>query len=236
MATNSTGVFPRTSSEKQAWLKNFANKLGKYAAKYNISTAEVNEVKASDNAYSYYLNYKIQHSEFQKKLNAYLNEIQDGITAQGTASVAPSPPTLGNAPAAIVPGIFVRVKSLTKRIKGHLGYTIADGMDLGIETASTKTAKPNLNTIKPNIVLRLIEGGQPEIIWKRNSMNALEIWVDRGNGFEFCDIDTKPNYVDEHPLPENAELWKYKAIYRVDDKIVGHWSDIVSITVVKQLL
>ncbi|MFN8282247.1 MAG: hypothetical protein U0U67_03485 [Chitinophagales bacterium] len=37
-------------------------------------------------------------------------------------------------------------------------------------------------------------------------------------------------------LPEKAALWKYKAIYRMDDKIVGHWSDIVSITVVRRLL
>ena len=69
-------------------------------------------------------------------------------------------------------------------------------------------------------------------------MDALEIWVQRddNNDFVKLDVDTKPNYTDNTELPTKAALWKYKAIYRMDDKIVGHWSDIVSITVVKQLL
>jgi hypothetical protein len=69
-------------------------------------------------------------------------------------------------------------------------------------------------------------------------MDALEIWVDRGdnNGFVLLDVDTKPNYTDNTELPEKAALWMYKAIYRLDDKIVGHWSDIVSKTVVSRLL
>lgn len=236
MSSNSNGILPRKNIDKQAWLKNFANKLGQYASKYNITTAEVNDIIAADKAYSYYLNYKIQYGEFHRKLHAYLNEIAIGINAQGSASVAPSPPVLGTAPVGVAPGVFIRARSLSKRIKSHLAYTVADGLDLGIEKPTSKAVKPNLSTIKPTIVLRLMEGGQPEVVWKKNDMDALEIWVDRGNGFEFCDIDTKPNYIDKHALPQNAELWKYKVIYRIDDKIVGSWSDIVSITVVKQLL
>lgn len=238
MSSNSNGIFPRTDPEKEYWLKNFANKIGNYNTKYNITAAEVADVNASLLHFSYYLNYKTQYSEYLKKLNAYLKEIRDGLPAGVTASNAPAIPAFAAAPPATSAGIFRRVLALSRRIKGHLNYTIADGADLGIEHTTSKKAKPNLDTIKPTIKVQLIEGGQPEIIWSRNGMNGLEIWVNRGDGkdFIFLDIDTKPNYTDKTPLPEKAALWHYKAIYRVDDKVVGHWSDIVSITVVKQLL
>ncbi|MFN8284444.1 MAG: hypothetical protein U0U67_14580 [Chitinophagales bacterium] len=232
------GFLPRTDSEKETWLRNFANKIAQYSAKYNITAAEVADILASLLYFSYHLNYKTQYGEYLKKLNAYIKEIKDGLPAGVTASVAPVAPTLTAAPPAVSAGIFKRVKAFANRIKSHINYTESDGLDLGIEVSTVKKAKPNLDTIKPTIKVHLIEGGQPEIIWSKNGMDALEIWVDRGDGNDFvrCDIDTKPNYIDNHSLPVKAELWKYKSIYRMDDKIVGHWSDIVSITVVKQLL
>ena len=235
MANN---YLPRTDSEKEAWLKNFANKINQYNTKYNITAPEVTDVQTSLLHYSYYLNYKTQYGEYLKKLTAYIKEIKDGLPAGATASTPPIVPAFVAAPTATPAGIFKRVLALSRRIKAHLNYTIADGADLGIEGSSSKKAKPNLDNIKPTIKVQLIEGGQPEITWSRNGMNGLEIWVNRGNGkdFVFLDIDTKPNYTDKTVLPEKAELWHYKAIYRMDDKIVGHWSDIVSITVVKQLL
>ena len=235
MANN---YLPRTDSEKEAWLKNFANKINQYAVKYNIAAAEIADIQASLLHYSFHLNYKIQYGEYIKKLNAYLKEIKDGIAAGGIPSTSPVLPTFTPAPPVAVPGIFNRIMAIVRRIKNHIGYTTADGLDLGIDVPISKKAKPNLETIKPSISLRLMEGGQPEIVWARNGMDALEIWVDRGEGNDFVklDVDTKPNYMDSTELPEKAALWKYKAIYRMDDKIVGHWSDVVSITVVRRLL
>jgi hypothetical protein len=235
MANN---YLPRTDSEQEAWLKNFANKINQYAAKYNIAATEIADIQASLLHYSYHLNYKIQYGEYIKKLNAYLKEIKDGIAAGGVPSTLPVLPTFTPAPPAAVPGIFKRIMAMVRRIKNHIGYTVADGLDLSIEATVAKKAKPNLETIKPAISLRLMEGGQPEIVWSKNGMDALEIWVDRGDGNDFVklDVDTKPNYTDSTELPEKAALWKYKAIYRLDDKIAGHWSDIVSITVVRRLL
>jgi len=232
------GFFPRTDSEKETWLKNFANKIAQYNTKYNITAAEVADVQASLLHFSYQLNYKTQYTEYLKKLNAYIKEIKDGLPAGVTASIAPTAPTIAAAPAVVAAGIFNRIKALANRIKSHLSYTTADGLDLGIDVPTSKKAKPNLETIKPAISIRLMEGGQPEIVWSKNGMDALEIWVDRGDGNDFVklDVDTKPNYTDTTELPEKAALWKYKAIYRLDDKVAGRWSDIVSITVVRRLL
>lgn len=229
---------PANKSEKEIWLKNFANKINQYAVKYNISTAEVSDIQASLLHFGYYANYHSQYTEYSKKLLAYVNEIMNGVPVGASASIAPTLPIFAAPPPATAPAIFLRIKSIVNRIKSHLSYTIADGLDLGVEMPIAKKAKPNLNTIKPSIYVHLIEGGQPEIVWTRNGMDALEIWVHRDNEEDFVklDVDSKPNYTDTTELPIKAALWKYKAIYRMDDKIVGHWSDVVSITVVKQLL
>jgi|GEM_PF-7097406 len=62
---------------------------------------------------------------------------------------------------------------------------------------------------------------------------AIGIWVDRGEGagFVFLTINTEPNTNDTQPLPATSAIWKYKAIYRLHDEQVGHWIDVLSITV-----
>jgi hypothetical protein len=233
MATN--GFLPRTDSEKETWLKNFANKIGTYNTKYNIAASEVADVKSSLLHFSYNLNFKTQQEDYTKKLKAYILEIKDGLPAGASASVPPVFPVFPAAPPVSTPGIFKRIIALGRRIKAHTAYTVADGFDLGIEIPTSKKVKPNSDFVKPIISVKLIDGGHPEINWKRNSMDALEIWVDRDDdkGFVLCEVDIKPNYTDEYPLPVKAALWRYKAIYRLDNKAVGKWSDIVSITVVK---
>jgi len=138
-------------------------------------------------------------------------------------------------PTAVLPAVFDRAISIGNRILEHTKYTAADGLDLGIEVSPKTKKVMNIHTAKPILQIKLIEGGRPQLIWKKNGMDALEIWVDRKNdsNFTLCDIDIKPNFTDKHELPENASLWRYKAIYRSDNQAVGQWSDIISIAVVK---
>ena len=59
--------------------------------------------------------------------------------------------------------------------------------------------------------------------------------MDRGNGvFVFLALDTFPDYLDTAPLPaaDASAVWKYKAIYRLNDKQVGQWSDVASTSVI----
>jgi hypothetical protein len=223
---------PRTEADKELWLKNFANKLNTYASKYNIATGEVTDMQAAATAYSYWVNYGNQYNEYVKKLTHYRNELRDGVSIGATASVVPTPPAVGTAPAAVEPGIFRRVASIAGVIKSRNNYTLADGNDLGIEGA--EIPPPDLIGCKPSIGIRLIEGGKPEILWKKGDYEGINIEVDRGNGtFTFLAVDSYPNYTDNAPLPAagSSAIWKYRAIYRYNDIAVGLWSDIVSVTV-----
>ncbi len=49
----------------------------------------------------------------------------------------------------------------------------------------------------------------------------------------FLAIDTIPDFLDTAPLlaAGASALWKYKAIYRLNDKQVGQWSDVASTSV-----
>lgn len=222
---------PRKEGEKLVWLKNFANKLSKYASKYNITTAEVDDMVASALYFDYWYNYANQFAEYNKKLTQFKTELKDGLESNSSASVLPTPPTFGAVPPAVAPGIFARASSLAVIIKKRTNYTEADGMDLGIEGVEEQLRASDV--LKPQITLRLIQGGKPEVVWTKGDADGIDIWVDRGAGFTFLATDTYPNYTDTFPLPTNGQttLWKYKAIYREDDIPSGNWSDVVSIAV-----
>ena len=62
-------------------------------------------------------------------------------------------------------------------------------------------------------------------------LDMIELCVDRGAGYQLLAYDTTPGYTDTTPLPATPAVWRYKAIYRIDDQRTGQWSDEVSITV-----
>lgn len=224
---------PRTEAEKLSWLKNFANKLGTYATKYNITAAEVTDMVNGAAFYDYWYNYANQNNEYNKKLTQYRAELRDGIPAGATASVAPVPPTFAAAPTSVAPGIFSRASSIAVIIKKRSNYTQADGQDLAIEGTEDNSSTRIEQESKPAISVRLIQGGKPEIVWSKGDYDGIDIYVDRGNNqFVFLATDTFPNYTDNSPLPTTgAAMWRYKAIYKYGDEPIGQYSDIISIAV-----
>lgn len=221
---------PNTDAGKDLWLKNFASKLPQYAAKYNISAAEQTDITQASAFFAYWLNYKNQVDEFNKKLTTYKNEVRDGILPGAMASVLPAFPNLGAVPAVSLPGVFDRAASIGNRIKKHISYTSADGRDMGLEKPASIPV--DLQTVKPVLGVRLVQDGDPEIMWVKKSMDRIEIHVDRGEGYGFLTFDTYPNHIDVNMLETGtAAVWKYKAIYIKNDVRVGSWSDEVRITV-----
>jgi hypothetical protein len=80
-----------------------------------------------------------------------------------------------------------------------------------------------------------LQAGHPIISRRKQGMESLELWVDRGDGkgSVFLAIDTVPDYTDTAPMPAAgaSAIWKYKGIYREADTQVGQWSDVVTTTV-----
>jgi hypothetical protein len=222
---------PRTDLGKMDWLKNFAGKLGFYAAKYNISPAQVTDMLNSLPYFIYWMDYRKKYEDYLYKLTEFKNELINGVAAGAQDSVQPAPPMLEPPPMTVSSGIFKRATSIANVIKSQAIYTVADGNDLGIEGAESVM---DIHNMKPVLNLHLIAGGHPEIKWTKQRMDGIEIYVDRGSGnWELLAYDTFPNYTDTAPLPAlgSSMIWKYKAIYRYNDEQAGLWSDEVKITV-----
>jgi hypothetical protein len=222
---------PNDDPGRDLWAKNFASKLAIYATKYGITPAEVTDVQQGSAYFTYILNLNKQFEEFKHKFTQFKTDMRDNISAVG--STAPVVPTLGTPPPAVAPGILVRMNSIALRIKKHVAYLEADGLDLGIE--GTASPAPDLVSIRPVISVRLINNGHPEIVWKKKGMSSIALYVDRGEGFKPLAIDSFPNYIDTETLPAGeTAIWKYKGIYIYKDAKVGTFSDEVKITVTGQ--
>lgn len=216
---------PTDDAGKKDWLNHFAGELPNHKAAVGVTGPEVASVVA-DAAYFAYVQASQQaFAAAAQQWTAFKNKARNGTGASmGALPVAPAP---GVAPAPVAPGIFKRISSLVARIKKHSGYTDAIGQALDIIGAE-QVFDPN--TLKP-ILKTELQAGHPAVLWTKGQADALEIWVDRGTGtFVFLAIDTVPDYVDTFalPAPGQTALWKYKAIYRLNDEQVGLWSDVVS--------
>jgi hypothetical protein len=221
---------PLQALAKLLWLQNFSGKIGNYATKYGIATATITDIQNGYAYLAYWMNSRNQYQEYVKKLSAFKDEI---IKGTGIASAPPTAPTFGAVPTAVAPGVFTRVTSLVNTIKSNLAYTEADGKDLGIEGIES-SSRFNLHEAQPQISVRLIGGGHPEVVWSKGDFESVDIFVDRGTGnWVFLATDTHPNYTDTAALPAigTSALWHFKAIYKLDDERVGQFSNPVSITV-----
>ena len=162
------------------------------------------------------------------------NRLRDGDLAEPNVAVGldfPVAPAI--VPTSVLPGVVFRFRSFVKWIKALPLYVESIGESLQI-VGDEETAT-DLSTVQPVLPLK-ISGGRVEVGWKWDGLtgqvDALEIWVDRGNGtWVLLTIDTRPGYVDTEPFPITSAKWKYKAIWRKDDARVGIWSNVSEITV-----
>jgi hypothetical protein len=217
---------PPDDATRCTWLNNFATKLPTYAATIGVTPDEAASAAADNLFCAYVCDARNQFNQFAKDWTAYKNGARSGPTMGDM----PTPPTLAAAPAMVEPNIFGRITALVARIKAHPGYTEAIGQDLAI-VGGEQTV--DLDAMKPVLKLSL-QAGHPNVGWKKAGMGSLEILVDRGNGvFAYLATDTVPDYLDTAALPAagTSAVWKYKAIYRLNDEQVGQWSDVASLSV-----
>jgi len=150
---------------------------------------------------------------------------------EGSSTTVPAFPAVPTATVvAVAPGILLRARANARRAKASPNYSTAIGKALAIEGDVEDT--PALDVLRPELVAS-VAGDQVKVEWVRSAADALEIYVDRGDGkgFQFLAIDTVPDYIDTAPLPGAPTVWQYKAIYRKADAKVGQWSLPISIRV-----
>lgn len=223
---------PDQDAPRATWLTTLAAAAPAFAAKYGLTPADLATLTDGGKAFTAVLAARETFTNLGQSLTAYKNALRDGLP-QGQTVVVPTVPALALGPV-VDPGIFGRVTAIVNKIKVNPAYTAADGEAMGIEGSDDASRAADPATLKPIVSLRLANGAQVEVVWKKDGHDALELQVDRGDtkGWQFLAIDTQPNYTDTTPLAAGQTAkWTYRAIYRDRDERVGQWSDPVSIAV-----
>lgn len=223
-----TYYLPADDAGRELWLKNFANKLPTYAAKYNLSGTDTADMSTSAAHFTYWLNYRKQFEEYLKKLTAFKNESRDGFSSGvSPISTLPSIPTVAGAPAQAAAGIFPRATSIAARIKAHKDYSESDGQDLGLIAPASSSivaadyqSKLTLEVHPGNVVLKFTKNGVDGVnIYAR--LRGESLW-------QKLSYDSMSPYIDNRPLAVagQPEIREYTCIGVLRDEEIGQRSDI----------
>lgn len=224
---------PRSVPELLAWFFNFAIKLSKYKEKYQISDDEIARLQTYYNVFNYWTEVITQVQEYSKSIVSYRNELLYGIDGNTRPLEIPTQPVFGPQPPNVDSNIVDFAVSLAKRIKSHHLFTETDGQDLGLFGATTTG---NNAVPKPAFTTRLVNGGHPELVWKKGKQKGIQIFANYNDGNEWQSVgyDMTPNFTDMATLPKgnDSSIWRYRIIY-VDNNLqpIGEYSDIVSVVV-----
>jgi hypothetical protein len=227
--------YPIRVADQVAWLLNFADKLPGRATALGLAPALVTALVAD----ALWLAYVLQN--WLDAVRAFsLGCTQTALAAQtgtGSAAVALNTFTAPALPTGVtpqLPGSLTRIFTAVQDIKNGHKCTDAIAAELGL--VGSAATGPDLTTVQPVIAAK-ISGSEVALKWGWQGngafLDACEIVVDRndGKGYVPLTIDTTPNYNDTTPFPTAKAIWTYKAIYRLEDKQVGLWSQSVSVTV-----
>ncbi len=216
---------PPTDEGKAALFERFRDTIPNYATALGFTPAEVLAQSEDATWFRYALNYTLIIRDASQNWTNYKNTLLTGTGPANYPVYTTAPPL---EPPAVTLGVINRFRELAGRIKASPTYTEGIGEALGI--VGPDHATPDLSTLAPQISLRT-NGGQVEVIWNKQGMEAVEIQKDEGSAWHFLATDTRPNYIDTTAFPSPAAKWKYRAIYTHDSHKVGQWSTVAEITV-----
>ena len=212
-------------------LKLFVRKIDEFTISLELTTAEIDSIKADSKFLDYTMKYIDRARAFTKSLTELKKEARKGYKKNiGIDLTFPELLDMGTPPPSVKPNIQYRFSKLVKRIKSHKKYNSVIGESLGIIAIQPHF---DIQEGKPKLTNWHGEGVHPKIKYKKGKYHGAQIWKDEGKGYFLLATITRNNLIDESVLPEGetSAVWKYKAIYLYKDKQVGIWSDVMTITV-----
>lgn len=227
----SIDYIPSNDAEFLQKLITFDTNIGTYAAAFRLTAEQLEDFTADKNDFAYVTAGVETVRNASTEWTEWRNIMRHG---DGSGATRAAVPVFPSPPFAVAPGIEVRFRALINQIKASPGYNEAIGKALGIVRETQ--APPDLTTVKPVLTLKL-SGDDVRILWSwggnRGPLQMCEIHVDRNDskGFVPLAYDTNPNYTDTHEQPIAPTKWSYKATFRANERRVGQWSDIITITV-----
>ena len=224
-----TTNLPEDDANILALLQHLAITLPRYAEILGLSHDELTQAIDAAAWFKFALDFDDAAKAYALAVAAFKKAVRDGqkFGALNFPALNPSTPPPGE-PFADAAG-FLEKRVVSIRL--HPRFSEAIGAALKIPPVQLNSL--DFDTVRPSLSLELL-GGHPNIHWKMNGMDGLEIEVDRGDGiFSLLTIEPAPDFLDLAPLPSpgNCARWRYRAIYQHKDQRVGHWSQVLVVEV-----
>ena len=214
------------------------------AAKYGITTAELNRIRQARYVWQWFLDSLAVGREWAQSFTAKRDGMISGAPAAAVA--VPGGPTLpanpvyvsltspgGTPPVAALlePGFFDFFSMIAARVKDSQIYEVADGDLLGIEGTEIPPPDPAL---VPVVTGDLFHSGQPELTCAKGVFQGYTVWLTRpAVPRRQIGFSTGRRYNVTEPLPAagTAEVWIFEVQYRYKDAPFGQISQPLELTV-----
>ena len=224
-------MIPKNEGSQPVWLENFAAKIPLQGPNVGLLATEITSaVNDCNYLKAIYLQVLKQLRTSTQTMTSYKNLIKNGT---GTGMPFPSLPVFGALPTAVLPGVIARLRALIARIMNHPAYTVAIGIDLGID--GTSSPAPTEPSAPPVFHVTDTNAGNVTLPWEKDGWTGVKVqsrhptdatWTDLGTDLFSPFVDTRPLAVANQP-----EIREYRMIYLDGDATTGDWSMSLSVNV-----
>ena len=226
-------IIQRAETFLLAQLKQLHDNIGTYKTDLTLTDEEVLAAKAFYTSLKYVLDFETMVLNFSTGFTAYKNWVKEGPSSQISSSmpaaiVYPTP-----VPVITTGNIISQYAKFTDDIIGNPGFSNKIGIALGFYPVTEDSEAPA--EIKPPLSIKLSPAGHPILHSLKSTYQGYQVYKDYGDGKGFIAFDKNlaADFIDNSELPVQGitKTWRYKIIYLQNNKEVGNFSEIVSITV-----
>ena len=221
--------FPKLAGDMLPFYQNLCAKAPHYLVQLQITPEQLDFLNLACELWQSLIDLQNRSQRFAQDWTGLLN----ACFSKPGGSAPPAWPVWTGAatpPVLLDTGCEAKVRAIIRRWKAAPGYSLAIGMDLGIVGAQISV---DASSLTPELRVGLVRG-RPLLRASLLGCDALEVQVDRGNGFSLFDVSMGAPLEDPHPLPPPgaSAVWTYRAILREQNQRVGQWSRSVAVPVI----
>jgi hypothetical protein len=226
------GYFVESNDESFAnQLDQFATELPNYKDELGFTDAEADEAKDDAAFMKWVVKTDGINEDYAHSFKSFKNQARNGKT--NTALAAPPAPIVDAMPKIVNDGIQARFVQKANKAKNAIGVTEDILKALGLVSTGTG-AKGDPSTDTPDLKV-VLNAGYPELSFHLKGYKSVNIYKDAGSGYgnkPYKTLLSSPFKDKELPALGQTALYKYKAIYVVNDEETGTMSAEVSVAVV----
>ncbi len=215
----------------------FCHELGVFCQQYpnykdilNIDTTVISDINKANAVVQMIV---VQQSKIQMAaagFTAFKNLLLNGNGADVISTYPLMPVYPAIMPTICLANVVSQFRDVIQRCVATKKLTEEMGIAMGFVKLLNLT---DLSAGTPDLSVKTINGGHPDIHCTIGDYDDFEIWKNTGTGFVLLSISSKPHYTDKTPLPAIgvSAIWIYKTIYRYKNEQIGNWSETVTIAV-----